>query len=291
MTFVAALALSLAIGVSLGLLGGGGSILTVPILVYVIGLDAKPAIATSLLVVGITSAAAVIPHAVARRVSFGIGAAFGVASMVGAFAGGRLAHAIPSGVLLVSFAIMMLVTGLAMLRGRGREPEGPVERRWGRIVLSGIGIGLLTGIIGAGGGFLIVPALVLLCGVPMTAAVATSLFVIAINSFAGFASYLGSVAIDLRVAGLVSTAAVAGSFVGARWARRVRPEVLRRGFAWFVLGMGVFMVERQTSLAVGTIALATAAVGAWLVTRARAPRADAASRTLPTASRSHHEAA
>jgi len=250
----AALVLSLAIGVSLGLLGGGGSILTVPILVYVIGLDAKPAIATSLLVVGITSAAALVPHARAGRVSFGTGAVFGAVSMVGAFVGSRAAHFVPSGALLVAFALMMLVTGVAMLRGRGLAAAPASERPWGRIVASGAGIGLLTGVIGAGGGFLIVPALVLLCALPMTNAVATSLFVIAVNSFAGFAGYVGCVPVDLRLAGLMTLAGVIGSVVGAKFAGRVRPESLRRGFAWFVLAMGVLMVARQTSLAVGALA-------------------------------------
>jgi len=269
MSFVAALVLSLAIGVSLGLLGGGGSILTVPILVYVVALDAKPAIATSLLVVGITSAAAVIPHARAGRVSFGMGAAFGAASMSGAFVGGRLAHAIPSSVLLIAFALMMLVTGVAMLRGRAVAGKTAGPRPWGRIVVSGVGIGLLTGVIGAGGGFLIVPALVLLCGLPMTNAVATSLFVIAINSLAGFAGYVGTVPVDPRIAGFVTLAAVVGSIAGARLADRVRPDVLRRGFAWFVLAMGVFMVARQTSLAVGAAAAAVAGLGGWVAARSR----------------------
>jgi hypothetical protein len=248
-TLAAALVLSLAIGVSLGLLGGGGSILTVPILVYVLGLDAKPAIATSLLVVGVTSAAAVVPHAIARRVAFGVGASFGAASMASAFLGGRIAHAIPSAALLGAFAIVMLVTGLAMLRGRRAQPGAGAMRPWGRVVLSGLAVGLLTGILGAGGGFLIVPALVLLCGLCMTDAVATSLFVIAINCAAGFAGHVGTVTIDWRLAGLVSLAAVAGSVLGARWAGRVRPDLLRKGFAWFVLAMGVFMVLRQLTSA------------------------------------------
>jgi uncharacterized membrane protein YfcA len=266
-TFAVALALSVAIGVSLGLLGGGGSILTVPILVYVLGLDARPAIATSLLVVGVTSASALLPHAAARRVAFGTGANFGAASMAGAFLGGKVAYLVPSRLLLVGFAAMMLVTGLAMLRGRRScEPaDGP--RGWLRIDAIGVGVGLLTGTLGAGGGFLIVPALVLLGGLPVRSAVGTSLLVIALNSFAGFAGYVGTVAIDWRLAGLVSAAAVLGSLVGARLCLRIRPEALRRGFAWFVVGMAVLMIGRQTSWATGAaalgIAVVVAAVAAW----------------------------
>jgi len=237
------------VGILLGLLGGGGSILTVPIFVYVLSLDVKRAIATSLLVVGITSAAALVPHAARRRVSFSTGGAFGVASMIGAFAGGRLARGFPPGVLLAVFAVTMLATGLAMLRGRSattapRAIAGS-PRPWGRIAVTGLGIGLLTGTVGAGGGFLIVPALVLLCGLEIGAAVATSLLVIAMNSFAGFAGYLGSVAVDLRSALVLSLAAVAGAALGVRWSDRVRPEALRRTFAWFVLAAGAVMVALQ----------------------------------------------
>ena len=237
------------VGILLGLLGGGGSILTVPIFVYVLSLDARRAIATSLLVVGITSAAALVPHAARRRVSFSTGGAFGVASMVGAFAGARLARGLPSGVLLVVFAVTMLATGLAMLRGRSvtTAPRAIAAspQPWGRIAVSGLGIGLLTGTVGAGGGFLIVPALVLLCGLEIGTAVATSLLVIAMNSFAGFAGYIGSVTVDLRSALVLSLAAIAGAALGARWAGRVRPEALRRTFAWFVLAAGAVMVALQ----------------------------------------------
>ena len=275
MSLAVALALSLAIGIALGLLGGGGSILTVPILVYVIGLDAKPAIATSLLVVGVTSASALVPHAAARRVSFGTGATFGVASMAGAFAGGRVAHLVPSSVLLVTFALTMLVTGLAMLRVR---PFGGAEHRprsWGRIGAAGVGIWLLTGVIGAGGGFLIVPALVMLGGLPFASAVATSLFVIALNSLAGFAGYVGTVPIDWHLATLISTAGVLGSLLGARLLGRIPPEVLRRGFAWFVLAMAALMIGHHTSWVAGAAASVVAVAGALAVH----PRRTTASRT------------
>ena len=261
------LLLSLGIGVSLGLLGGGGSILTVPILVYAFGLDGKQAIATSLLVVGVTSAAAMVPHAVGRRVDFRIGLIFGAASMAGAFAGGRLSRFLPSNALLVGFAVMMLITGLAMLRGRPEQVGGERRMRWGRVLVTGVLVGLLTGVIGAGGGFVIVPALALLCGLPMPKAVATSLFIIAANSFAGFVGYLGSVSLDVRLAGLVTGAAVIGSIIGALLVGRVKPETLRRAFAWLVLAMSVYMLARQTTLAVAAVAGLAIVVGALLLLR------------------------
>jgi uncharacterized membrane protein YfcA len=244
---ILALVLAVGIGVSLGLLGGGGSILTLPILVYVLGMEAKVAIATSLLVVGVTSAAAMVPHARAGRVNARIGLAFGASSMSGAFVGGRLAHFLPSGVLLLSFSVLMLVTGLAMLRGRAASAALTGTRPWGRILLVGAGIGLLTGVIGAGGGFVIVPALALLCGLSMPEAIATSLLVIALNSFAGFAGTLGNVTIDVELAALVTLAAVVGSIGGAFAAGRVPETMLRRAFAWLVLVMAAFMLWRQMS--------------------------------------------
>jgi len=168
------IAASLLIGVSLGILGGGGSILTVPILVYLAGMETKQAIATSLFVVGVTSAAGVVSHARAGRVRWRTGLLFGLAGMTGAYAGGRLAEFIPGTILLLAFALMMIATAFAMIRGRRRTPkkvhhELPVLH----VLLDGIVVGLVTGLVGAGGGFLVVPALALLGGLPMTVAVGT----------------------------------------------------------------------------------------------------------------------
>jgi uncharacterized protein len=248
MTLVLALLLSLLIGLSLGLLGGGGSILTVPILVYALGVEAKEAIATSLLVVGVTSVAAVIPHARAGAVRWRTGLIFGAAGMAGAYGAGRVAHFIPAAVLLLAFALMMLVTAVAMLRGRrGPEVEGgeTSELPVLKVLGEGLVVGAVTGLVGAGGGFLVVPALVLLGGLPMHAAVGTSLLVIALKSAAGFVGYLGHVEIDWSLAGVVSASAVVGSLLGSRLAGRIPQDVLRRGFAWFVLVMGAVMVAGQ----------------------------------------------
>lgn len=245
-TLAATLVLALLIGLSLGLLGGGGSILAVPLLVYVAGLPAREAIATSLLVVGVTSAAALVTHARAGRVRWRTGLWFGAASMVGAYAGGRLAGYVPEVWLLVGFAVMMLATAVAMLRGR-RAPAAATgaRRAVGWVLLDGAVVGLATGLVGAGGGFLVVPALVLLGGLAMPAAVATSLLVIALKSFAGLAGYLSSVSLDWPLALGVTAAAVVGSLFGARLAGRVPEALLRRGFGWFVLAMSVVVLAGQ----------------------------------------------
>lgn len=241
--------MALLIGVSLGLLGGGGSILTVPILLYVFHLPTREAIATSLLVVGTTSVAALVPHARAGRVQWRTGAIFGATSMIGAFIAGRLARHIPAAILLLAFGGMMVVTAIAMMRGK-KAPEGsdaqpPRPLPVGKIVAEGLAVGAVTGLVGAGGGFLVVPALVLLGGLPMPIAVGTSLLVIAMKSFAGFAGYLSSVTVPWSIAGVVVAAAVAGSFVGARLVHMLPPEKLRKGFAWFVIVMAVFILGQE----------------------------------------------
>ena len=167
--------LAVFVGVSLGLLGGGGSILTVPLLAYVAGLEAKQAIATSLLVVGVTSAVGAFSHARAGRVQWRTGLVFGAAGMAGAYAGGLLARFIPGTVLLIGFAVIMIATAVAMLRGRRdiSAVDAPRSLPLFKIILEGLIVGLVTGLVGAGGGFLVVPALALLGGLPMPVAVGT----------------------------------------------------------------------------------------------------------------------
>jgi uncharacterized membrane protein YfcA len=244
---VATVALAALIGVSLGLLGGGGSILAVPLLVYVAGLPAKQAIATSLFIVGTTAAIAVLPHALANRVRWRTGLIFGLAGMAGAYAGGRLAAYIPGQILLIAFALMMLATAAAMIRGRRPATTKPVPRELPipRVVADGIAVGLATGLVGAGGGFLVVPALVLLGGLPMPIAVGTSLVVIAMKSFAGFAGYLSVVDVHWGLALAVTAAAVLGSLIGGKLTGRIPEDVLRRSFGWFVVAMGIFVLAQQ----------------------------------------------
>lgn len=251
---VLGLALAVLIGVSLGLLGGGGSILTVPILVYVLQQETHRAIAMSLLIVGATSVAALVPHARGGRVRWRTGLLFGATSMVGAYAAGRVAHLIPGVVLLLAFGGMMVVTALAMMRkGDKPAPEAHAEAKlpYGKIVLEGLAVGAVTGLVGAGGGFLVVPALVLLGGVPMREAVGTSLLVIAMKSFAAFAGHAGSIDLDLDLAAMVTVAAIVGSFGGAALAGRIPQDLLRRGFAWFVVVMAVFLLAQEIPRALG----------------------------------------
>lgn len=274
------LVLALAVGLSLGLLGGGGSILAVPLLVYVAGLGTKAAIATSLLVVGVTSLAALVPHALARRVRWRTGLVFGAAAMAGAYAGGRLAEFVPGTVLLAGFAVMMLATAVAMIRGRRAVEPRPGGARVGWVLLEGGVVGLVTGMVGAGGGFLVVPALVLLGGLPMGAAVGTSLLVIALKSFAGLAGYLASVQVDWGPALAVTAAAVAGSVAGATLTGRIPADTLRRAFGWFVVGMGALVLAQQavpllgggllTAVAVPVATVAVAVLAVAVATRRRA---------------------
>ncbi|WP_125100762.1 sulfite exporter TauE/SafE family protein [Leucobacter chromiireducens] len=244
-----ALALAALVGVSLGLLGGGGSILTVPILTYVLGMEPREAIAASLFIVGATSAVSMISHARSGRVRWKTGALFGIAGMIGAFAGGLIGGVIPGVVLMILFAIMMIVTATAMIRGRkdrgSAAQAGDHSRPILRILLDGLLVGIATGLVGAGGGFLIVPALNLLGGLPMAIAVGTSLLVIAMKSFAGLGGYLFSVQLNWPIVLAFTATAIAGSFAGVALAGRIPERALRKGFGVFVLLMGTFVLVQE----------------------------------------------
>ncbi|SFR02231.1 hypothetical protein SAMN04488564_10271 [Lentzea waywayandensis] len=261
------------VGLALGVLGGGGSILTVPILVYLAGLEPKQAIAMSLFVVGVTSVVGAVSHARAGRVRWRTGLVFGAAGMAGAYGGGRLAQFIPGTWLLVGFAVMMIATAVAMIRGRrdGAPAKPHGELPVGLVIAEGVAVGAVTGLVGAGGGFLVVPALALLGGLPMTVAVGTSLVVIAMKSFAGLAGYLATVDIDWKLAVMVTAAAVIGSLIGGRLAGRIPETVLRKGFGWFVLVMGGFVLSQQLPVAawIVPVLLLAGAGGGWLVRRGR----------------------
>ena len=286
LTLVITLLLSILVGVSLGLMGGGGSILTVPILAYVAGLEAKEAIAASLFVVGVTSAVSVVSHARHGRVRWRTGLIFGAAGMAGAFVGGLLGGYVPGTVLMIAFALMMLATASAMIRGRRGPVAAPTTQELPvlKVVLEGLVVGLVTGIVGAGGGFLVVPALVLLGGLPMSVAVGTSLLVIAMKSFAGLAGYLTSVQLDWPLVLGVTAAAVAGSFVGARLAGIIPEQALRKGFGIFVLVMAVFVLVQELAVpwwATGAVVGVLAAAGAlcWFAVRSCPLRRTAARHT------------
>lgn len=246
-TIIIALALAVLVGVSLGLLGGGGSILTVPILTYVLGMPPQEAIAASMFVVGVTSAVSVVSHARAGRVRWKTGLTFGVAGMAGAFVGGILGGFVPGVILMVLFAVMMVATAVAMIRGRknttgSSKPQGlPLAR----IILDGALVGVATGLVGAGGGFLIVPALTLLGGLPIAVAIGTSLLVIAMKSAAGLGGYLFTVQLQWPIVLAFTGAAVAGSFVGTMLAGKIPEKALRKGFGIFVLVMGAFVLTQE----------------------------------------------
>ena len=256
-----AIALALLMGITLGLLGGGGSILAVPILVYVLALPSKVAIATSLLVVGITSAFALIPHARAGNVVWKTGVIFGAFGMMGAGFGGWLAQFVPDALLLVGFALLMFGAGIAMLR---KKRGGPEPASGGAslpvIAAEGLVVGVITGLIGAGGGFIIVPALVLMGGLDMKRAVGTSLFIIAIKSAAGFAGYLSHVEIDWTLAAGFAIASVAGAFVGSLIARRVDASNLKSAFGVFVLVVASVMLTNEIEARLGMEAIWPAVV-------------------------------
>ena len=242
---VLAAALSLVIGVVLGMLGGGGAILMLPMLVYAVGLEPKAAIASSLFVVGTTSIAGMTMHARTGGVRWKVGAMFGAAAMAGAYAGGQVAHLVPGTVLLVLFGLVMVVTATAMLKGRKPGTDKPHALRLGRALGLGASVGVLSGLVGAGGGFLIVPALTLFGGLAMREAIGTSLFVIALQSFAGFAGQITHVHVEWTLVLLVTAAAFAGSLAGARLGAKLSPHGLRHGFAWLVIAMGLFMFAKQ----------------------------------------------
>lgn len=239
------LALAALIGVTLGLLGGGGSILTVPVFVYVLGIAAKPAIAMSLPVVGITSLISAVMHWRLGNVRIPTALTFGVLAMVGAFAGAKLAVFLSGAAQLALLSVVMLAAAASMLRGSRPEADASAPARLTLLVPVALGVGVLTGLVGIGGGFLVVPALVLLARVPIRQAVGTSLLVIAMNSASGFVGYLGSVNVDWNfLAGFTGTAVV-GALVGTALVSRVPQLALKRGFAVFLLAIGAFVLYKN----------------------------------------------
>ena len=247
-TLTTALLLSVAIGVALGLLGGGGSILTVPILTYVLGMEPQHAITASLFVVGVTALVGMARHARAGRVAWGTGVRFGLAGMAGAIVGGLVGSQIPGTVLMILFAAMMIATSVAMMRprrGAARvDGEAPPRRPW-RALAEGFAVGFATSLVGAGGGFLVVPALALLGGLPMAVAVGTSLLVIGMQSSAGLIAHLFTVSLDWPLVLMVTAAAIAGSFLGTALVGRIPETALRKGFGVFVLLMGVIVLAQE----------------------------------------------
>lgn len=234
--------LGFGIGLSLGLLGGGGSILTVPALVYIVGQTPQAAVTASLVIVGMNSAMGALTHRAQGTLNWRVALLFGGVGMGAAYAAAGWSKLFPPTELMILFATLMVVVGLFLILKPQPKDGDAVGRGWLVTVVSGLVVGLLTGFLGVGGGFLIVPALVMFVGLPMRQAVGTSLVVIAMNSLAGFLGHLGGPAIDLQVVGLFVAAGLAGALVGARLTRIVQPQNLRRAFAYFVIILAVFLL-------------------------------------------------
>lgn len=235
--------LGFGIGLSLGLLGGGGSILTVPALVYLIGQTPQSAVTTSLAIVGANSLLGAYFHRAQGTLNWRVALLFGGAGMLVAYLAAGVSKQLSPDVLMVAFALLMLLIGGLLLSGRTRTRQaGEAQPALWKIVTGGAGIGLLTGILGVGGGFLIVPALVMLVGLPMHHAVGTSLLVIAMNSAAGFMGHLEGLALDASLIVVFVAAGLAGTFAGARLGKRLNATVLRRAFALFVIVLGLFLL-------------------------------------------------
>ena len=239
---LASVLLSGVIGLALGVFGGGGSILAVPVLVLVTHLTPAAAVSTSLAMVGATSLVASYAHHRRGHVMPKVAVLFGLSGILTAFLGARLTALVSGTVLMYCFAALMLVVGVGMLLGKGRrggtEAASSHPRRLMASIMAGAGVGLITGFLGMGGGFLVVPALIAFAGLDLRQAVGTSLFVIAINSAAGFAGHLGSGQLDFSLIVVLTAAAVAGALAGERLARHVSPTKLRRGFGLVVIVVG-----------------------------------------------------
>lgn len=238
------IALLALMGVSLGLLGGGGSILAVPILVYVLGVEPHAAIAVSLLLVGSTALLAALLHLWEGRVDVRAGALFALLAAPVSLLGASVMKSFQGRTLLFLFALLMVGLSIPMWRGRS-EPDGERRpRRWMLLVASAAAVGFLTGFLGIGGGFLIVPALVLVLGMPMKRAVGTSLLVIALNCAVALFGHRASFQLENRFL-VPAMAALVGTLVGVQIARRVEPRHLRQGFALFILALGLWMAWRN----------------------------------------------
>lgn len=237
------LALGFGIGGSLGLLGGGGSILTVPALVYLVGQTPQVAVMTSLAIVGANSAMGAFFHRAQGTLNWRVALLFGGAGMATAYVAAGFSDRLSPDAIMVAFAALMLVIGLLLIfRRPPRDGVEPEHLSLWKIVASGAAVGLLTGVLGVGGGFLIVPALVMLVGLPMQQAVGTSLVVIAMNSLAGFMGHLGDGALDVPSLAVFVAAGLAGTFAGARLAHRLPAARLRQAFAGFVILLAIFLL-------------------------------------------------
>ena len=242
-TLILALAAGAVIGLALGALGGGGSVLAVPALIYLLGFTPVAATTASLVIVAVTSATAMSAHARDGNVRWGTGLLFGAAGIGPAMLGGALAGRVPAAVLTAAFALVAGAAALRMLRSRPRAADTVVPVRPGRAAAAGAGLGAVTGVLGVGGGFLAVPALVNVLGMRMRYAVGTSLLVITVNSLAALAMRTGTAdGLDWAVIGPFAGAAILGAWDGKRLATKISGHTLQRVFALALLAVAAFML-------------------------------------------------
>jgi uncharacterized membrane protein YfcA len=247
---------AIAIGVSLGLLGSGGSIITVPVLVYLIGQDEKVAIAGSLFVVGNIALAGSLQYLRAKLIDWHNVFVFGVPGMAGTYLGAVIAAFVPGIMQLAFFALVMLLASYMMLRPVELTDKPHEPRETWKIAIDGLIVGVITGLVGVGGGFLIVPALVLLGGMAIHAAVATSLVIIALKSYSGFYKYIDvleqqNLELDWTTLMIVTALGVLGSYAGAKIANRIPQDKLKKGFGYFLILMGLYILGRSAPEALG----------------------------------------
>jgi hypothetical protein len=257
MQWIIGLFLAGCIGLSLGLMGGGGSVLALPVLVYVMGVSPKSAIAMTLVIVGTVSLLGLIPHWRAGNVNLKTAAVFGSATMLGTFIGAKIATLpmVTDTFQMILFAVVMLLAAMFMIR-RSMQPAKtddplaaypkPICRYcWIWLLSEGMGVGILTGLVGVGGGFAIVPALVLLAKIPMKQAIGTSLLIIIANSITGFLGYLGHVSLDWHLMISFIFAASLGTLPGAYLARFVSAQKLQKIFGYFLLAVAAFVLAQN----------------------------------------------
>jgi uncharacterized membrane protein YfcA len=255
---------SVLIGVSLGLIGGGGSILTVPVLVYLFHIDPVLATAYSLFIVGLSSLVGAFPKYRLGQIDLKTALVFGIPSIIAVFLTRKvLVPAIPAtlfeiaGVsvtkalaMMILFAMLMVAASVSMIRDQKKEAQatdGPRVFNYPMILLEGSVVGVLTGLVGAGGGFLIIPALVMLSKLPMKQAVGTSLLIIGAKSLIGFTGDVmeNYEQMNWTLLLLVTALAIAGIFVGNQLSKKIDGSVLKKGFGWFVLVMGIYIITKE----------------------------------------------
>jgi hypothetical protein len=251
------------IGISLGLIGGGGSILTVPVLVFLFLIEPEQATSYSLFIVGTTSLIGAINNYRNDCISFRTVKLFGLSSVITVFITRKfIIPLIPkilfiingwevkeSFITMIFFAILMLLSSVSMIRGKERiTSANENEATFYSLFFYGVGIGIVTGLLGAGGGFLLIPTLVVIVGLPMKKAIGTSLLIIALNSLIGFLGDIGHFMIDWKLLLTLTSIAIAGIFIGGWLGKRISGSKLRTGFGWFILAMAIYVVMKEMAL-------------------------------------------